>query len=93
MQFQFTEQALDDLVRLRKFIAEKNPDAAQRISERLIESMQRLLDQPELGHPLELLPGVREWIARDYVVHYLVLSDSLIVLQIWHGREDRTQDG
>ena len=90
MELQFAEQALDDLVRLREFIAEKNPTAAKRISEQLIENINRLRDQPELGHVVEALPGVREWIARDYVVHYLVLKESLVVLQIWHGREDRT---
>ena len=90
MDLQFTDQALDDLVRLREFIAEKNPSAAKRISEQLIESIERLRDQPELGHGVESLPGVREWIARNYVVHYIVLKDNLIVLQIWHGREDRS---
>jgi len=89
VNLQFTEQALDDLVRLREFIAEKNPAAAQRISEQLIDHIQRLRDQPEIGRELETLPGIREWIARDYVVHYLVLSNVLIVLQIWHGKEDR----
>ena len=92
MDLQFTEQALDDLVRLREFIAEKNPTAAKRISEQLIENINRLRDQPELGHVVEALPGVREWIARDYVVHYLVLKDTLVVIQIWHGREERAVD-
>lgn len=91
VQLQFTKQAIDDLVRLREFIAEKNPEAAKKISEQLIESIQRLTDQPEIGHGVESLPGVREWIARDYVVHYVVLNDTLIILQIWHGREDREQ--
>ena len=90
MELQFAEQALDDLVRLREFIAEKNPTAAKRISEQLIENIHRLRDQPELGHAVDSLAGVREFIARDYVVHYLLLKESLVVLQIWHGREDRT---
>ena len=92
MDLQFTEQALADLIRLREFIAEKNPAAAFRISEQLIESINGFCDQPELGHGVESLPGVREWVARDYVVHYLILKDTLIILQIWHGREERTHD-
>lgn len=91
MKLEFTEQALDDLIRLREFIAEKNPAAAERVSQQLIESIQRLTEQPEIGHRVESLPGVQEWIAREYVVHYLVLNEALIVLQIWHGREDRAQ--
>ena len=91
VKLEFTEQALDDLIRLREFIAEKNPAAAERVSQQLIESIQRLTEQPEIGHRVESLPGVQEWIAREYVVHYLVLNEALIVLQIWHGREDRAQ--
>lgn len=89
MRLQFTQQALSDIIRLREFIAEKNPDAASRISAQLIENIQRLVDQPQLGHALDTLPDVLEWIARDYVVHYIVSSDTLIVLQVWHGKEDR----
>ena len=92
MDLQFAEQARDDLVRLREFIAEKNPTAAKRISEQLIENIDRLRDQPGLGHVVESLTGVREWIARDYVVHYLVLKDTLVGIQIWHGREERIHD-
>lgn len=89
MKLQFTEQAVNDIVRLREFIAEKNPKAAKRIGDQLIDHIERLVDQPQLGHVLEALPDVREWVARDYVVHYLVLEQKLIVLQIWHGKEDR----
>ncbi len=89
MKLVFTEQAVGDVSRLREFIAEKNPIAAQRISAQLIDHIQRLVDQPQIGHSLEALPGVREWVARDYVVHYVVTADTLTVLQIWHGKEDR----
>lgn len=89
MILQFTEQALDDLIRLREFIAEKNPAAAKRISEQLISNISRLTDQPEIGRVLDVLPDVQEWIAREYVVHYTMRGETLIVLQIWHGKEDR----
>lgn len=90
MKLLFTEQAVDDIVRLREFIAEKNPKAAKRISAQLIDHIERLMDQRQLGHVLEALPDVHEWVARDYVVHYLVSEQKLIILQIWHGKEDRT---
>ena len=89
MDLQFTEQALDDLDRLRGCTDGSDASGNKRVSEQLSESIDRLRDQPELGHGVESLPGVREWIARNYVVHYIVLKDNLIVLQIWHGREDR----
>ena len=76
VKLEFTEQAVGDIQRLREFIAEKNPDAAQRISVQLIGHIQSLVDRPRIGHPLEDLPGVREWVARDYVVHYLVVAST-----------------
>ena len=80
-------------IRLRAFIAEKNPAAAQRISQQLIRSIRSLVDQPFVGHEIEShdieLAGVQEWVAGDYVVHYVVQDDLLTVLQVWHGREDR----
>lgn len=96
MRLQFTEQALEDLIRLRAFIAEKNPAAAQRISQQLIRSIRSLVDQPFMGHDIGLAgvqagvqAEVQEWVAGDYVVHYVVRDDLLTVLQVWHGREDR----
>jgi plasmid stabilization system protein ParE len=73
---------------LRECIAVKNPAAAASISTQLVNSIQSLVDQPHMGHDIEL-PGVQEWIARDYVVHYVVRNDLLTILQIWHGKEDR----
>ena len=89
MKLAFTDQAVGDISRLREFIAQKNPDAARRVSTQLIDHIRRLVDQPQIGYPLNTLPGVREWVARDYVVHYVVTSDTLTVLQIWYGREER----
>lgn len=88
MRLQFTRQALEDLIRLRAFIAERNPAAAQRISQQLIRSIRSLVDQPFMGHDIGLA-GTQEWIAGDYVVHYVVRDDLLTVLQVWHGRENR----
>jgi plasmid stabilization system protein ParE len=49
MKLQFTHSAHRDLIRLREFIAVKNPQAAKRISQRLKQSIQHLIDQPEMG--------------------------------------------
>lgn len=89
MRLQFSDQAIGDLARLREFIAVKNPAAASSISTQLVGSLQRLVDQPHMGRDSEL-PGVQAWIARDYVVHYVVRDDLLTMLQVWHGKEDRT---
>ncbi len=89
MKLRFTSKALEDLERLHDFLAEKNPVAADRIRRQLLDSFQTLLKQPLAGKPVKSLP-VRQWVAGDYVIRYLIEAEqSLIIVRIWHGREDR----
>ena len=89
MKLRFTNKALEDLERLHEFVAEKNPAAANRIREQLLASFQTLLEQPLGGKPVKSLP-VRQWVSGDYVIRYLVDGEqSLIIVRIWHGRENR----
>ncbi len=89
MKLQFTAKALEDLERLHEFVAKKNPAAADRIRDHLLTSFQTLLEQPMGGKPVKSLP-VRQWVAGDYVIRYLIENgQSLIIVRIWHGREDR----
>lgn len=69
--------------------AKKNPQAAQKASRQLKKNVQSLVDQPNMGTPVEELEDFRELIARDYIVRYRVLSDEIVILNIWHGKEDR----
>ena len=90
MRLQFSKAALNDLVRLRKFIAEHNPTAAQQVSRRLKGAINNLVDSPRIGRPIEgHNKDIRELIFGRYVVRYEVCEDSLYVLRIWHGKEDR----
>lgn len=89
MILQFTHSAQRDLIRLRDFIAEKNPEAAERVSLRLRESIRRLVDQPNIGVNLAELPGIQDLISGDYIVRYTVLGEAIYILRIWHGKEAR----
>jgi plasmid stabilization system protein ParE len=46
---------------------------------------------PELGK--EIGDGYRQLVLRHgksgYVIHYRVLSDTILITRIWHGREER----
>jgi addiction module RelE/StbE family toxin len=89
MKLLFTHSAQRDLVRLREFIAEKNPPAARKISQRLVTSINRLVDLPEMGVDAEGIDGVQDLITADYVVRYAVLEDEIYILRIWHGKQNR----
>ena len=58
LRLAFTHKALQDVQRLREFIAKKNPQAASRAAKRLHSALSRLADQPHLGRALEQPPGL-----------------------------------
>jgi plasmid stabilization system protein ParE len=89
MLLQFTRSATRDLTRLRDFIARHDPSAAARASNRLGRIIRLLTDQPGLGQTVEDLPEARDLMAGDYVVRYTVRDECVVVLRVWHGREDR----
>ena len=89
MKITYTERAGRDFVRLREFIRQKNPQAAQKASRQLKANTQALVDHPKMGTSINELEAFRELVARDYVVRYRVLSDEIVILNIWHGKEDR----
>ncbi|MCZ6830502.1 MAG: type II toxin-antitoxin system RelE/ParE family toxin [Gammaproteobacteria bacterium] len=34
-------------------------------------------------------PEVQDLVSGDYLVRYTVLDDAVIILRIWHGKENR----
>jgi toxin ParE1/3/4 len=86
MRLQFTHSAIRDLIRLREFIAEKDPEGAKRASSRLGRTIRHLRGHPEFGRPVEELTEVRELVAGDYVLRYTVGGELVTILRIWHGR-------
>ena len=95
MKLAFSREARSDFVRLRAFIAEHGPTAAERAARRLIQGIKRLVRHPRLGKRVGIAPGqiapeeIRDWLVGDYVIRYLIANDQLIVLRLWHGKENR----
>lgn len=95
MKLALSREARDDLVRLRAFIAAHDPSAAERVARRLIRGIERLIRFPRLGRRVIAAPGelapeeIRDWLVGDYVVRYLIADDRVIVLRVWHGKEQR----
>lgn len=95
MKLAFAREARNDLVRLRAFIAEHDPAAAERTARRLIQGIERLIRHPRLGKRVNAAPDqiapeeIRDWLVTDYVIRYLIANDRVIVLRVWHGKEQR----
>jgi len=88
-------QAVSDLARLREFIHLHNPDAARRAAKRIRDSAHRLLKFPFVGIPVQDIdkPQLRDLFIpfgqAGYWMRYAVTDDEIIIIKIWHGRENR----
>lgn len=89
MQVRFSPESVEDLKRLYEFIAEHDMDAARTTALNLKSAINRFADFPHIGHPLEDLEGVREFVFGRYVIRYMTQDEIVYVLRVWHGREDR----
>ena len=90
MKLRFSRSAVDDLKRLRQFIAEKNRPAAQRMAEYLVRKINNLCHQPNMGVLVgdKLNPRLRDLIIKDYKIRYLADDREVLILKIWHQKED-----
>ena len=88
-------EAVEDLARLREFIRVHNSDAATRAASRIREAARKLLDNPAIGRPVADInrSDLRDWFVpfgqAGYGVRYLITDDAVIIVKIWHGRENR----
>lgn len=92
MKISYTKQAIGDLQRLREFIANKNPEAANRIAQELIVAINKLKDFPQLGLKVEQSPNpeqIRDLFVTNYTVRYLLTPNQIIILRLWHGKESK----
>ena len=93
MTVRWLEPALDDVKRLYDFLLDKDPAAAGRAARAIRVGADRLLDSPEVGRPLADGTGRRELVipfgAGAYVLRYRIHDDTVVVIRVWHGREDR----
>jgi plasmid stabilization system protein ParE len=86
MKLVYTDEAIDDLKRLREFIATHNPSAASRTAAELIGKIDLLPDFPKMGTPVEIAPvpdSVRDMFFGKYVVRYSVHATAIIILRVW----------
>ena len=92
MKITYTVEAIDDLIRLREFIEEKNPQAAQRVAQTIQKKITQLKTFPLIGVGVEESPDpevIRDLITDNYIVRYLVHSNKVHILRIWHHKERR----
>ena len=92
MNTRYSLEAVEDLRRLREFIEENNPAAAQRAAATILKGLSQLKSFPLLGTKVSRAPNpesVRDLVIGDYLARYLVHEKEIYVLRIWHQKENR----
>ena len=86
-------EAATDIARLRRFIQPHNPKAARRAAQCIKAAANQLIEFPEIGKPLQDGTERRELYAPfgngAYVLRYQLKGEDVVILRVWHSREDR----
>lgn len=86
--FALHPEAYHDLDEIRAYIAEDNPDAADRMVDEIFESIRLLVQFPQQGYRRPNLTSrpLRFKLVREYVIAYAPEQMPLWVVAVFHGR-------
>lgn len=89
MRVRFTRPALADLRALTEYIADRLPQGAQSVRQRIKSSLERLTDNPALGRQTED-PTIRRLTTAPYpyLIFYEATATDIIVHAVRHGARD-----
>ena len=93
IDLEWSQDALDDLERFSAFLQQHYPDLAQTVAREIVAKAQILSAFPRLGRPIagrmEYRQLVLQVLNASYVFQYRFDGKRLVMLRIWHGREQR----
>jgi plasmid stabilization system protein ParE len=83
-------RARADLFAMDSYLAERNPLAAERLSERLLHAMQTLARMPGMGRSCADLglSSVRRFVVEQHHIFYMPTASGIQVVRVIHGRRD-----
>lgn len=91
MKLMYSRDAINDLKRLQEFLRKVNPFAARRAALDIREGAERLKQFPEIGLKVLSAPNpdlIRDLYIGQYTLRYLIREQEIIVLRIWHNKEE-----
>lgn len=92
MRLIYSAEAVQDLIRIREFIAENNPTVAARIATELVARIEQLCQFPGIGRNVAFAPTpntIQDFVFGNYIVRYAHHSSAISILRIWHHFENR----
>lgn len=93
IDLQWSDDALADLNRFAAFLQDQSLELAAIVAEAMIARTQILSRHPRLGRPIagreEYRQLVLQVLGGDYVFQYRYDGTHLVILRVFHAREDR----
>ena len=89
MNIIWSPEAIEDLISLRAYITENDPDAARRVVLHIVQNIEQLLlDHPHMGR-IGRLPSIRELVIpkTPYIVPYRLQRSTIQILRVYHGAQ------
>ena len=87
----FAAQANRDLEEIVRFLAQKNPAAAARLGDALVDSVLSLTTLPRRGLTFQARPGYRRILHRPWFLIFYRIDEArrlVEVARIWDARQD-----
>lgn len=88
-RFRLSERAADDLTEIYDYIANANPDAAQRVIDGIDAKIRSIATLGLTGSPRDdMRSDLRAAVFRNYQIYFRVTPSYLLIVRILHGRQD-----
>ena len=91
MRIEWSARSRNDLRELKTYIGQDSQYYARRFVARIIASVEKLADFPEIGRQVpeaENRNDVRELIFQGYRIIYLIRAENLSIITVIHGSRD-----
>lgn len=94
----FTPDAAEDIINTRNYIADvlKNPEAADRLVQKLMDNAADLSDNPEIGMKLSSRFGIetdyRYLVLDKHIIVYRIDDSNVRIIRVFNGRQDYLKD-
>ena len=84
-----TAAAEEDLRKIWAYVAEHNPEAANKLIKEITGKFAVLRDYPQMGREqFRLLVNLRSFVFKNYFIFYQPFDDGVEILRVLHGSQD-----
>ena len=82
MEITWSPQSLEDLNEIGDFIAEDSPENAALFIDKIINSVERLVEFPESGQIIEENPMFRHLVYQGYRLIYQLRTEQVLIITV-----------